>query len=406
MLRKPRSRKERLRIGFFGSFYPEFHRAGNSSSGLVLLLAHDPIVESIRVFGQAGASIPPVPTPSPLRVDGFWNERSPVSLLKNMLTIIVHQAEIDCLLTNTYVTAFGKRPASNLVGLLTPSIFAVLTGKPSVVYLHNSSVTQDTEKLGYAPSRWTSWILRIVERILVVTTTVIVPLESQKQRIEELVGGRVEALVIPYVDCALSAMLGAGLTEAEAGTDRSNNPTVLLIGAWGPQKDLDGVLKLLRSRVEAGRKFHVIVAGEANRNFPEYAQKLRSWKESLPPETFTFLGRVSEEKLLDVVAGSDVAILPYLASGGYSGVLSSAAMVDTPVVAYDLPQLREFSQLLNADVSFVNRTHTEELASRLEQLLSQKQGLTPRDPSRIRNRLLESRRAAGLLLSALQGRRD
>jgi len=55
-------------------------------------------------------------------------------------------------------------------------------------------------------------------------------------------------------------------------------------------------------------------------------------------------------------------VLPYRATGGYSGAMNCAAFCDTTMVSYDLPQLRETAAELGVSPFFASGTDSESLA--------------------------------------------
>ena len=86
-------------------------------------------------------------------------------------------------------------------------------------------------------------------------------------------------------------------------------------------------------------KFNVklVVAGANHPNFPNYLTQFT--KENTP--NISFLGYVPEEKLEGVFKMADVVVMPYLAVPGTSGVFHLACGYGTPIVASDLPEIRE-----------------------------------------------------------------
>ena len=128
---------------------------------------------------------------------------------------------------------------------------------------------------------------------------------------------------------------------------------MLLLGSWGPQKDLPGILGALTAAHDQGGRFRVSVAGAINAHFPDYKREVDRTISKLDSGWFTSLGEVPESELLRVVLGHDLLILPYNATGGYSGAMSLGAYCGTGIIAYDLPQLRESASLLGVRPVFI-----------------------------------------------------
>ena len=201
---------------------------------------------------------------------------------------------VDGYLFNIYVTAFGRTRLANALGLMLPSIIRVITGRPAVVYMHNFLETQDVRSLGYRPTRMERLGVRLLEKLLTRTTTVLVPLPSQQRILLDVLGARTSVAPIPFVEVA-------PWLEGNERSGRNGPPDpdraglrVLLIGSWGPQKDLEGILGLLRGEVERGRRISAVIAGEPNIHFPEYGRRMADLLRSTVPQTFRILGRVSD----------------------------------------------------------------------------------------------------------------
>jgi glycosyltransferase involved in cell wall biosynthesis len=343
----------RLRIGFFGVFYPGSERAGSFSTSLVWELARSSRVERVHVYGPTGARRPDGGDPRRLAVEEAWAADDPLSLLRALARMWRARRTTDAYLFSIYVTAFGRRSIANVVGLLLPPILRIAARRPVFVYMHNFLETQDSETLGFRVGRLTKTGVRLLERTLIALTRVVVPLRSMQTVVEREVGGRVEVLLLPYLE-ALFAATRPGVAPASSMAAPPLPPLrVLLFGYWGPQKDLTGALDVLGGLAAEGCPLDVTVAGEANPGFPEYRERLERAKGSLPVERFHFVGRVDEEEVFPLVRRHHLLLLPYRATGGISGVMNVGALADLDLLAYDVPQLREFSGELGERVRFV-----------------------------------------------------
>jgi glycosyltransferase involved in cell wall biosynthesis len=352
------------RIIFFGTFYPTPHRAGNSSTGIVTVLSRSTLVERITAFVPRGSAVPPAADPSRLDLRPTWSHDDLRSLFRTLLRMLRSAKHADLYLFNIYVTSFGRKPVVNAFGLLMPVLLAQGTRKPVRVYMHNFLETQDVEQLGYRPAPWVRRVVRWLERRLVGHTSVVVSLGSQAAVVEREVGGHVQSFILPYIETmpSIYARLGSGASLAPTSLAVGAPVRVLLFGVWGPQKDLGGALELLRKVQGSGEDIQVTVAGGANPSFPEYAAEIDKFESAMPKESFRFLGWVSEDDVLGLTLEHDLLFLPYRATGGYSGAMNCGALTDLPVVAYDLPQLREFAQELGVHPAFIDPTRADQLA--------------------------------------------
>lgn len=192
------------------------------------------------------------------------------------------------------------------------------------------------------------------------------PLESQKKIAEEIHKRRVYQLQIPYLEAIASNLLAAGVTSSNVS---SQKPKVLLFGSWGPQKDLESGLGILKELLDEGLDFEVKIVGKTNSNFPGYMEKFKAIKESFSSGPFSFVEEVDESMIEGIFSSANVLFLPYNGAGGYSGVMNIGALYGLRMIAYDVPQLREFSQSINANTRFVNKENRDELKTAFRQSL-------------------------------------
>ncbi|HEY6239087.1 MAG TPA: glycosyltransferase [Thermoplasmata archaeon] len=344
-------------VGLFGTYYPEFQKAGNSTTGFSLLWASLPGVERVVVVAPRGSTLPPGVPPGRIEIHPTWELDRLTGLARAALHILRHGRGWDVLVWNIHLTSFGRRPWVNAFGLSLPSFLSKTTGRRPVVFLHHLLESQDVASLGYRPSGFTRRVVHLLESALVRSCRVVVPLESQRVAVRAHFGTEVAVRFPVHVEGVASGLVAPPGAPARGPTSPRSGPhvrrRVLLFGYWGPQNELEGVLEdLARADGDRGR-FEVTVAGEVNVNFPEYEARLRELGTRLPRAMFRFIGPVPEEQLAALFAHHDVLVLPYRATGGYSGTMNLAAPSGIGLVAYDLPQLRETAEAIGARVWFV-----------------------------------------------------
>jgi glycosyltransferase involved in cell wall biosynthesis len=341
-----------LKLGVFGTFYPEYNFVGNVTTPMVLGLAGLGCIDRIIVICQEGAKIPAEFSHDKIRLIPCWRHDDPLSLLAAARTVLKSSSDFDVLVFNTYVTGYGRGRLTNAIGLLLPSIIRRLSRVPTIVYMHNFVETQEVERLGYFPSRATRWVVRSLEKILLASSSVVVPLESQRTAIEMKLGVRPEVFFFPFLEgwLASKSLLASGQGFP---TVNARGRRVLLMGTWGPQKDLDGALRALNDVIAAGYDLEVTVIGEENRHFPGYLSSLSTVSFPSLKDRVRFAGSMSDEDLFRAVQSHDLLLLPYHATGGYSGAMNFAAVTGIPIIAYDHQSLREQAALLGEDVTFI-----------------------------------------------------
>ena len=342
-----------ITIGFFGSFYPLVDRLSTTSTGLVALFSMSEKIEKVIVFSPQSSVLLNGLDSKKIRMVPSWKYDSVISLLKTLFKMIRMRQDVDIYFFNIFLTSFGSSRKANVTGLLLPILLARLTGKRVCTYMHNFIETQNIEKLGYRRTWWAIKIANLLERLIAHNTLLLVPLKSQRTVLETILHTRVHNVVIPYVEGLCSFMC-----RPNVGSNfRKGNgvvPTFLLFGSWGPQKDLEGALTIFGELSSEGNDLQVVVAGKVNSNFPGYDRKIENVIDDFPVKNVNWTKNVPEENVSELFYGSDVLFLPYNAAGGYSAVMNVGAFYGIKVVAYDIPELREFDSIIKAGCVFVD----------------------------------------------------
>jgi glycosyltransferase involved in cell wall biosynthesis len=343
-----------LRIGFFGAFHPMSDRAGAASTGMAVLLALSSRVGRILVLGPRGARPPDGIAMERAEVIGIWEPDRLGTLIRSLRELTRRGSELDGYIFSIYPTAFGRRPMPNAFGLGMPVLVHWLTRRPVVVFMHNFVETQDLTKLGYDVSPIALRAAAFLERRLGRRTRVAAGLRSQAETAEQRLGVPVRWIPMRFVESVPGLLTGgAHGSEPHPAPPPGGPLRVLLFGTWGPQKDLIGALTAVRAEVNEGPGMHVTIAGGANPNFPEYGRQLAALAAELPSSGFRFIGHVADSDVPALFRSNDVLLLPYNASGGYSGVMNLGAAYGIRVIAYDQPQLRECAAGLGLAAVFV-----------------------------------------------------
>jgi glycosyltransferase involved in cell wall biosynthesis len=361
-----------LRVALFGTFFPTSQFAGNSTTGIAACLCRSDRVGGLVLYCPKGSVFPPGLDWSKAELRPTWHHDSLLGLFRTLRAISRARASLDEVVFNIYVTSFGRSRLVNAVGLLLPSLTSILNRIEVVTFMHNFLETQEATKLGYNPRTIDRFAVALLERTLLRFTRVIVPLESQSIIIKRAFGISPKIIPLPYVEL-IAPILGSDWT-ALTQSDRENPSSlrVLLFGNWGPQKDLEGALeavKLAQQRTP-GLPIEVTVAGAINRQFPEYGMQYDRLVSLFQSVSVRFIGEIDELSVPRLLFGSDVLILPYRASGGYSGAMNCAALLGRRVIAYDLPQLREQADSLGIRPVWVNPDDTEALSTVIMRLAS------------------------------------
>lgn len=263
---------------------------------------------------------------------------------------VIGGGRYDLAIFNMFPTSFGSSTITNAVGMMMPLIVSRLARTPVAVIYHNSTFTNDFRQLGYARP-WDllrAHSLRRVEKLMFRYTRTFVLLELYRNRINSELGyAAVDHFDIRLMD-ALGGVYTAGLMQSPK-LDRerfrkAGAPLVLLHGSWGPQKDLGFALQTMRILREEGVQFHLVLSGKVNAHFPMYASELGRLKRDYCDVIDEDLGTVTDGQICRLFLSADLALLTYNAPGGVSGVLETAILLGTPVIALEFPEFQEESK--------------------------------------------------------------
>lgn len=129
-----------------------------------------------------------------------------------------------------------------------------------------------------------------------------------------------------------------------------------------PVKGYEHLLKAVPAVLEAVRDFKLLIAGDIPENQRGYYGKLREMVEELGIEgAVTFLGR--REDIPEILAASDIFVLPSIAEGTPISILEAMAM-GKPVIATDVGAVAE--QVMDGENGFlVPPADPDELADRI-----------------------------------------
>jgi glycosyltransferase involved in cell wall biosynthesis len=105
---------------------------------------------------------------------------------------------------------------------------------------------------------------------------------------------------------------------------------ILALGKWGRYKRLEPLLEALPAVLSQVPNATLLIAGCDHPNRPGYLARVASQWGSHP--NVRFLGYLDENRMAEVFCSAHVAVLPYLSSGGPSGVAHIAARFGLPLV--------------------------------------------------------------------------
>jgi hypothetical protein len=354
----------KTRIALIGNFYPFVDKSGPHTVDLCLLLCRSSEVESVRVYGPAGANLPSLLRGRAAEFQVAWIRDDPISLLGLLLKLAANRRDHDLYVFDTILTNYGNSNLANAAGLILPGLLRLITRKSVVVYCQSYLETQDPSKIGFKVGPLSRFLVHALEGFVLRTCRVVVPLAAQQRALERAFQRPVAQYFLPYLDAIYPAIsIKTNGSTAPPSSTNSELIRVLFFGTWGPQKDLTLVKAILDGLARAGILSKSIIAGSIHSRFPEYRLRLEELTALYPDGTVVLeLDREFENAAFQFI-NADIIALPYAGSGGLSGVLQHAALFGRFAVTTDLPEMREQALRLAHECVFFSQSSGEQAAS-------------------------------------------
>lgn len=255
-----------------------------------------------------------------------WKADRPFSILGILASIL--KLKPDVVHFNVHFQSFGKSRISNFIGL--SQIFLCrLMGLKVVASVHNLGELVDLEKAQVNPTLINRLGIFIATKLILSASIVVVTVRFYLKYLNERYG-QFKIRYIPHGtsvnDCPLVNYM-----------DKNMDKVLLFFGHVGPYKGLPVLLRAFEKLISERKDIRLVVAGSSHPNFPGY---LENFIKSAPPKV-DFIGYVRDEDLAKVFSIADVVILPYLTATGTSGVFHLACGYGKPIIASNLPEIRE-----------------------------------------------------------------
>lgn len=332
-----------MKIAFVGDFINHGKSLQTFGTSIVILLSLLEDVDSIDAFcPEENEKTEEFEVPSKVILHEFYrydNSKSILRLLK------IPWANYDIVIFNMLPTGFGNGTMSNATALFVPILLRKFFRLKNIrLIYHNSIFTNDVRKLGYdtAFDKIRSFFLGIIEKVLFKNLDTFVLLGLYKERINKSIGkNRVHVLKSDYLEAITSLYINKAINLEYLNVDKSEIPTILMHGSWGPQKNIELGLSELKKLNEDGVKFRLAISGGLNHHFPDYEGKFQELLHSYSDIVNEYQGPVSEKDIMYIFLKASLLIMPYNTPGGHSGVLEQAKFFDVPSIVMDFPEFRE-----------------------------------------------------------------
>lgn len=257
-----------------------------------------------------------------VKVFRVWKSDSLFSVLSVMFYIL--KLRPDVVHFNVSFQSFGKNKLTNVTGL-SLILLCRLLGFKVLAGVHTLAEVTDLEKFHVKSS--------LLNRIGILMATKII---LSAQSVVVLVRSYGDVLKIRYGHRGVYYIPHGASVDLEP-KENTSEKAILIFGHMGPHKGLPLMLKAFEKISKENPNIKLMVAGSNHPNFPSYLEEFINMR--IP--NVEFLGYIPQEKLGSVFRGATLVVLPYLAAPGTSGVFHLACGYGRPIVASDLPEIRE-----------------------------------------------------------------
>jgi glycosyltransferase involved in cell wall biosynthesis len=298
--------------------------------------------------------------PDQMELPGFTVRRCwRVGAMGNAIRILsaVREIQPDIVWFNLVYSTFGTNPIAAFAGLFIPELVRA-AGFRTHVTLHHLMDLCDLQHADISFPRMYRFAGSIATRSLLRADSVSVLLERYQHILKQEYGAQ-NIGVRPH------GTLGRP-HPPDAALRPPDEFRMLAFGKWGRYKRLETPLEALSTVLSEIPGASLIIAGCDHPNRPGYLASLKEKWGSNP--RIKFLGYLDEDQLDDVFRAAHVAVMPYLSSGGPSGVAHIAARFGLPIVAADVEDFVRLAEEEGLAIDTYQPGSAVDLASRLIEL--------------------------------------
>lgn len=318
---------KRIKICFISSYPPNRARLSEYAKSLTMELAKNPLVEKIYVISDInGGKENEISETDKINVLRVWKADNPLSILAVLLFVLKLRPNIVHF--NIHFQSFGRRRIANFTGFLLVFL-CTLSRLKTVVTLHNLGEAVDLKRVGLKPSFVNRLGIFVATKLVLSASKIAVTVKLYEMYLKI----RYKCGKVIYVPHGTLANVDPQHINKVCKQDK----TILAFGHMGPHKGLPVLLRAFKEIKREKNDINLVIAGSDHPNFPGY---LKSLKRNAPSDVI-FLGYVSDEDVPKIFETAGVVVLPYLTATGTSGVFHLACSYGKPIVASNLPEIRE-----------------------------------------------------------------
>jgi len=260
----------------------------------------------------------------------------------------------DLVWFNLRIGMFGESPWLSVAGLLAPMLSRWM-GYPTVVTFHEMVELSDFHMLNAPGGSLAPLGARLITTIA--TQADVVCLTMQKH-IDWF------AKQHPQVDC-IHIPLGA--YNEPVLMEETDTTELLLFNMLAPFKGVELLLEIFPLLRAEFPHLRLTIAGVEHPRFSGYARSIMDRYSDM--DGIVWLGKISDEHVVEVFRRAQIIVLPYKASTGASSTLHQAAACGRAIVASDLTELRALAREGQFQIEFFENGNSGSLRNAIRDLL-------------------------------------
>ncbi len=260
-----------------------------------------------------------------LEIIRTWTPDNALSLLALIPRIL--QLKPDLTHFNIHFQSFGRSRIVNFIGF-SLIFFLRLFRLKVLVTAHNFGDKVDLAKVNVKPGIVNRVGIAVATKCLLRANRVVVLVRSYIEHLKRH-HGYSKAVFIAH---------GAPTRDGPVQVCKGNpEQKILFFGHMAPHKGLPVLLAAFKELCLERLEVKLVIAGTNHPNFDGYLEAMR--EVAIP--NVEVLGYIQERDVEALFESSDIVVLPYLTCTGTSGVFHLACGFGKPIVASDLPEIRE-----------------------------------------------------------------
>ena len=338
-----------MRLAYVGDINGHGESVATTGTPLILILESIKEVMAIDIFCPKQVfAHDNISYSKKVHIIEIYDKNKPLSTL-NLYSL--DWGTYDLVIFNMLPTSFGNSSIINLLGILTPLFVKKKNVSTKVIY-HNSTYTNNVKELGYNGifDVIRKIVLSRIEKFLFLNIQVYLPLDIYVKKIKKtLPDAQVKYINMRYFEGLTTIFLNKEEVDNERFKFNSERkiPYLLLHGNWGPQKNIELALKILKKLKNEGYTFNLIVSGGINSHFPKYSRYFDDIIRRYSDIISIKYDKIIEKDIYKLFINTDLILIPYQSPGGHSGVLETALTFDLDIICISHPEFTEQVSGLN-----------------------------------------------------------